>query len=153
MNNVEPNKDLIADSAKYGGPVRINNGGKVNFEEKEVNSGIQAQNPNYRQKLDISGKVTTKVGGGGSILNTNVESSGWKSSLHETDYVKTRKRAEQKDLSNNQYRVKLTDSKQIKVGGSGFILNTNVESSGLTPCLQKNIDLLNKKEKIIRCYL
>lgn len=138
VNNVDPNKDLITDSAKYGGPVRINSGGKVNFEEEEVNSGTQAQNPNYRQKLDISGKGTTKVGGGGSILNTNVESSGWKPSLQETDYVKARQRAEQEDLANNQYRVKLPDSKQTKVGGGGSILNTNVESSGWTPGLQKN---------------
>ena len=138
VNNVDPNKDLITDSAKYGGPVRINNGGKVNFEEEQVQSGTQAQNPNYRQKLDLSGKGTTKVGGGGSILNTNVESSGWTPSLQNSDYVKARQRAEQEDLANNQYRVKLPDSKKTNVGGGGSILNTNIESSGWAPGLQKN---------------
>ena len=77
VNNVDPNKDLITDSAKYGGPTKINNGGNVNFEEEQPYSGTKAENPNYRQKLDVSGKGATKVGGGGSILNTNVESSGW----------------------------------------------------------------------------
>ena len=129
VNDVDPNKDLITDSAKYGG--------KVNFQEEQVQSGTQAQNPNYRQKLDLSGKGTTKVGGGGSILNTNVESSGWTPSLQNTDYVKARQRAEQEDLANNQYRVKLPDAKTAKVGG-GSILNTNVESSGWAPSLQKN---------------
>ena len=138
MNNVDPNKDLITDSAKYGGPVKINTGGKINFEEEQVQSGTQAQNPNYRQKLDLSGKGTTKVGGGGSILNTNVESSGWTPSLQNSDYVKARQRAEQEDLANNQYRVKLPDSKKTNVGGGGSILNTNIESSGWAPGLQKN---------------
>jgi len=138
VNNVDPNKDLITDSAKYGGPVKINTGGKINFEEEQVQSGTQAQNPNYRQKLDLSGKGTTKVGGGGSILNTNVESSGWTPSLQNSDYVKARQRAEQEDLANNQYRVKLPDSKKTNVGGGGSILNTNIESSGWAPGLQKN---------------
>ena len=138
VNNVDPNKDLITDTAKFGGPVKVSSGGKVNFEEEQVQSGTQAQNPNYRQKLDLSGKGTTKVGGGGSILNTNVESSGWTPSLQNTDYVKARQKAEQDDLANNQYRVKLPDSKTTKVGGGGSILNTNVESSGWAPGLQKN---------------
>ena len=138
VNNVDPNKDLITDTAKYGGPLKVSSGGKVNFEEEQVQSGTQAENPNYRQKLDISGKGTTKVGGGGSILNTNVESSGWTPSLQNTDYVKARQKAEQDDLANNQYRVKLPDSKTTKVGGGGSILNTNVESSGWAPGLQKN---------------
>ena len=106
VNDVDPNKDLITDSAKYGA--------KVNFQEEQVQSGTQAQNPNYRQKLDLSGKDTTKV-----------------------DFVKARQRAEQEDLANNQYRVKLPDAKTAKVGG-GSILNTNVESSGWAPSLQKN---------------
>ena len=139
VNNVDPNKDLITDTAKYGGPLKVSIGGKVNFEEEQVQSGTQAENPNYRQKLDLSGKGTTKVGGGGSILNTNVESSGWTPSLQNTDYVKARQKAEQDDLANNQYRVKLPDSKTTKVGGGGgSILNTNVESSGWAPGLQKN---------------
>ena len=140
VDNVDPNKDLITDSAKYGGPLQIGKGGKVNFEEEQMHSGTQSgnQNPNYRQKLDLSGKGTTKVGGGGSILNTNVESSGWTPSLQNSDYVKARQRAEKEDLANNQYRVKLPDSKTTKVGGGGSILNTNVESSGWTPGLQKN---------------
>ena len=138
VNNVDPNKDLITDTAKFGGPVKVSSGGKVNFEEEQVQSGTQAQNPNYRQKLDLSGKGTTKVGGGGSILNTNVESSGWTPSLQNTDYVKARQKAEQDDLANNQYRVNLPDSKTTKVGGGGSILNTNVESSGWAPGLQKN---------------
>ena len=137
VNNVDPNKDLITDTAKYGVPLKVSSGGKVNFEEEQVQSGTQAENPNYRQKLDLSGKGTTKVGGGGSILNTNVESSGWTPSLQNTDYVKARQKAEQDDLANNQYRVKLPDSKTTKVGG-GSILNTNVESSGWAPGLQKN---------------
>ena len=138
VNNVNPNKDLITDTAKFGGPLKVSSGGKVNFEEEQVQSGTQAENPNYRQKLDLSGKGTTKVGGGGSILNTNVESSGWTPSLQNTDYVKARQKAEQDDLANNQYRVKLPDSKTTKVGGGGSILNTNVESSGWAPGLQKN---------------
>ena len=138
VNNVDPNKDLITDTAKFGGPVKVSSGGKVNFQEEQVQSGTQAQNPNYRQKLDLSGKGTTKVGGGGSILNTNVESSGWTPSLQNTDYVKARQKAEQDDLANNQYRVNLPDSKTTKVGGGGSILNTNVESSGWAPGLQKN---------------
>ena len=138
VNNVDPNKDLITDSAKYSGPVKMNTGGKVNFEEESTQSGTQAENPNYRKKLDISGKGETKVGGGGSILNTNVESSGWTPSLQNTDYVKARQRAEQEDLANNQYRVKIPDSKTTNVGGGGSILNTNVESSGWAPGLQKN---------------
>ena len=138
VNNVDPNKDLITDTAKYGGPLKVSSGGKVNFEKEQVQSGTQAENPNYRQKLDLSGKGTTKVGGGGSILNTNVESSGWTPSLQNTDYVKARQKAEQDDLANNQYRVKLPDSKTTKVGGGGSILNTNVESSGWAPGLQKN---------------
>ena len=140
VNNVDPNKDLITDSAKYSGPLKVSSTEKVNFQEEQMSYGTQAgnQNPNYRQKLDLSGKGTTKVGGGGSILNTNVESSGWAPSLQNTDYVKARQRAEQEDLANNQYRVKLPDSKQTKVGGGGSILNTNIESSGWTPGLQKN---------------
>ncbi len=140
VNNVDPNKDLITDSAKYSGPLKVSSTEKVNFQEEQMSYGTQAgnQNPNYRQKLDLSGKGTTKVGGGGSILNTNVESSGWSPSLQNTDYVKARQRAEQEDLANNQYRVKLPDSKQTKVGGGGSILNTNIESSGWTPGLQKN---------------
>ena len=136
VNNVDPNKDLITDSAKYGGPLKVNTSGKVNFEEEQIQSGNM--NPNYRQKLDLSGKGTTKVGGGGPILNTNEESSGWTPSLQNTDYVKARQKAEQDDLANNQYRVKLPDSKKTKVGGGGSILNTNIESSGWTPGLQKN---------------
>ena len=140
VNNVDPNKDLITDSAKYSGPLKVSSTEKVNFQEEQMPYGTQAgnQNPNYRQKLDLSGKGTTKVGGGGSILNTNVESSGWAPSLQNTDYVKARQRAEQEDLANNQYRVKLPDSKQTKVGGGGSILNTDIESSGWTPGLQKN---------------
>ena len=136
VNNVDPNKDLITDSAKYGGPLKVTKEGKVNFEEEQTQSGNM--NPNYRQKLDLSGKGTTKVGGGGSILNTNVESSGWTPSLQNTDYVKARQKAEQDDLANNQYRVQLPDSKKTKVGGGGSILNTNIESSGWAPGLQKN---------------
>ena len=138
VDNVDPNKDLITDSAKYSGQMKTNNNGKANFEEEEGYSGTQAQNPNYRQKIDFSGKGQTKVGGGGSILNTNVESSGWKPSLQESDYVKARKKAEQDDLANNQFRVKLPDAKTTKVGGGGSILNTNIESSGWAPSLQKN---------------
>ena len=138
VDNVDPNKDLITDSAKYSGQMKTNNNGKANFEEEEGYSGTQAQNPNYRQKIDFSGKGQTKVGGGGSILNTNVESSGWKPSLQESDYVKARKKAEQDDLANNQFRVKLPDAKTTKVGGGGSILNTNIESSGWAPGLQKN---------------
>ena len=136
VNNVDPNKDLITDSAKYGGPLKVTKEGKVNFEEEQIQSGNM--NPNYRQKLDLSGKGTTKVGGGGSILNTNVESSGWTPSLQNTDYVKARQKAEQDDLANNQYRVQLPDSKKTRVGGGGSILNTNIESSGWAPGLQKN---------------
>ena len=130
VNNVDPNKDLITDSAKYGD--------KINFQQEQEQSGTQSINPNYRQKLDLSGKGTTKVGGGGSILNTNVESSGWTPSLQNTDYVKARQKAQQDDLNNNQYRVKLPNAKETKVGGGGSILNTNVESSGWAPGLQKN---------------
>ena len=147
VNNVDPNKDLITDSAKYGGPVNVNTGGKPNFEEEQVQSGTQGINPNYRQKLDVKGKTETKVGGGGSILNTNVESSGWTPSLQNTDYVKARQRAEQEDLANNQYRVKLPDSKKTNVGGGGSILNTNIESSGWTPGLQKNYRPPQKEEE------
>ena len=140
VNNVDPNKDLITDSAKNGGPVNINQAGNstATFKEEDFQQGTQSENPNYRQKLDISGKGATKVGGGGSILNTNVESSGWTPSLQNSDYVKARQRAEQEDLANNQYRIKLPDSKTTKVGGGGSILNTNIESSGWTPSLQKN---------------
>ena len=130
VNNVDPNKDLITDSAKFGD--------KINFQQEQEQSGTQSINPNYRQKLDLSGKGTTKVGGGGSILNTNVESSGWTPSLQNTDYVKARQKAQQDDLNNNQYRVKLPNAKETKVGGGGSILNTNVESSGWAPGLQKN---------------
>ena len=63
---------------------------QYNFKEEQNQQGTEAANPNYRQKLDLSGKGATKVGGGGSILNTNVESSGWKPSLQDSDYVKTR---------------------------------------------------------------
>ncbi len=140
VNNVDPNKDLITDSAKYGGPLNVSkNGNKTaTFKEEDFQQGTQAENPNYRQKLDLSGKGATKVGGGGSILNTNVESSGWTPSLQNSDYVKVRQRAEQEDLLNNKFRVKLPDSKTTKVGGGGSILNTNVESSGWTPSLQRN---------------
>jgi hypothetical protein len=139
VNNVDPNKDLITDTAKYGGPVNINKqGNTTNFQEEQFQQGTQAENPNYRQKLDLSGKGTTKVGGGGSILNTNVESSGWKPSLQDSDYVKARQRAEQEDLANRQYRAKLPDAKTTAVGGGGSILNTNIESSGWTPSLQRN---------------
>ena len=140
VNNVDPNKDLITDSAKYGGTVNINKAGNVppNFREEELQQGTQGVNPNYRQKLDLSGKGSTKVGGGGSILNTNVESSGWTPSLQNSDYVKARQRAEQEDLANNQFRTKLPDTKTTAVGGGGSILNTNVESSGWTPSLQRN---------------
>ena len=140
VNNVDPNKDLITDSAKFDRPLNISKNGKstTKFKEEEYQQGTRAQNPNYRQKLDLSGKGATKVGGGGSILNTNVESSGWTPSLQNSDYVKDRQRAEQEDLSNNQYRVKLPDAKTTKVGGGGSILNTNIESSGWAPSLQKN---------------
>ena len=140
VNNVDPNKDLITDSAKFDGPLNISKNGKstTKFKEEEYQQGTRTQNPNYRQKLDLSGKGATKVGGGGSILNTNVESSGWTPSLQNSDYVKDRQRAEQEDLSNNQYRVKLPDAKTTKVGGGGSILNTNIESSGWAPSLQKN---------------
>ena len=140
VNNVDPNKDLITDSAKFDGPLNISKNGKstTKFKEEEYQQGTRTQNPNYRQKLDLSGKWATKVGGGGSILNTNVESSGWTPSLQNSDYVKDRQRAEQEDLSNNQYRVKLPDAKTTKVGGGGSILNTNIESSGWAPSLQKN---------------
>ena len=128
------------DSAKYGEPVNINKAGNATatFREEDFNEGTQGENPNYRQKLDLSGKGATKVGGGGSILNTNVESSGWTPSLQNSDYVKARQRAEQEDLANNQYRVKLPDTKTTAVGGGGSILNTNIESSGWTPSLQRN---------------
>jgi uncharacterized protein YkwD len=140
VNNVDPNKDLITDSAKYGGPLNISKNGNATatFKQEDFQQGTQAENPNYRQKLDLSGKGATKVGGGGSILNTNVESSGWTPSLQNSDYVKARQRAEQEDLLNNQYRVKLPDTKTTSVGGGGSILNTNVESSGWTPSLQRN---------------
>ena len=141
VNNVDPNKDLITDTAKYGKPININQGGKTaTFKEEDFQQGTQApaENPNYRQKIDLPGKGATKVGGGGSILNTNVESSGWKASLQDSDYVKARQRAEQEDLANRQYRAKLPDAKTTAVGGGGSILNTNIESSGWTPSLQRN---------------
>jgi len=140
VDNVDPNKDLITDSAKYGGPMNINQAGQktTTFQEEVPSQGTQAENANYRQKLDLSGKGATKVGGGGSILNTNVESSGWTPSLQNSEYVKERQRREQEDLANNQYRVKLPNSKETKVGGGGSILNTNVESSGWAPSLQRN---------------
>ena len=176
VNNVDPNKDLITDTAKYGEPLKISReDGSVTgtFKQEDFQQPTQSQNPNYRQKLDLQGKGETKVGGGGSILNTNVESSGWKPSLQDSDYVKARQRAEQEDLANNQYRVKIPESKTTAVGGGGSILNTNVESSGWAPSLQRNykppqqeeenkvqdglqaykeiIDLHNKKKKIIIC--
>ena len=141
VNNVDPNKDLITDTAKYGEPLKISReGGNVTatFKQEDFQQPTQSQNPNYRQKLDLKGKGETKVGGGGSILNTNVESSGWKPSLQDSDYVKARQRAEQEDLANNQYRVKIPESKTTAVGGGGSILNTNVESSGWAPSLQRN---------------
>ena len=140
VNNVDPNKDLITDTAKHGGPLNINQAGnvKTTFKEEEFHQGTETSNPNYRQKLDLSGKGVTKVGGGGSILNTNVESSGWTPSLQNSDYVKARQRAEQEDLANNQYRTKLPNAKTTAVGGGGSILNTNIESSGWTPSLQRN---------------
>ena len=133
-------KDIMTDTAKFDEPLNINQAGNAsqNFKEEEYQQGTRAENPNYRQKLDLSGKGVTKVGGGGSILNTNVESSGWTPSLQNSDYVKARQRAEQEDLSNNQYRVKLPDAKTTKVGGGGSILNTNIESSGWAPSLQRN---------------
>ena len=108
------------------------------FQQEDFQQGTQAQNPNYRQKLDLKGQGETKVGGGGSILNTNVESSGWTPSLQNSEYVKARQRAEQEDLANNQYRVKIPEAKTTAVGGGGSILNTNVESSGWAPSLQRN---------------
>ena len=140
VNNVDPNKDLITDTAKYDGPLNIKKAGNATatFKEEDFQQGTRGENPNYRKKLDISGKGETKVGGGGSILNTNVESSGWTPSLQNSDYVKARQRAEQEDLENNQYRVKLPDTKTTAVGGGGSILNTNIESSGWTPSLQRN---------------
>ena len=50
MNNVDPNKDLITDSAKYGGPLKVTKEGKVNFEEEQTQSGNM--NPNYRQNRE-----------------------------------------------------------------------------------------------------
>ena len=108
------------------------------FQQEDFQQGTQAQNPNYRQKLDLKGQGETKVGGGGSILNTNIESSGWTPSLQNSEYVKARQRAEQEDLANNQYRVKIPEAKTTAVGGGGSILNTNVESSGWAPSLQRN---------------
>ena len=135
-----PNREPMTDSPNYGGNLNKNKVGneQYNFKEEQNQQGTEAANPNYRQKLDLSGKGATKVGGGGSILNTNVESSGWKPSLQDSDYVKARQRAEQEDLANNQYRVKLPDAKTTSVGGGGSILNTNIESSGWTPSLQRN---------------
>ena len=149
VNNVDPNKDLITDSAKYGGPMNINQAGNKTgtFQEEDFQQGTQAENPNYRQKLDISGKGATKVGGGGSILNTNVESSGWTPSLQNSDYVKARQRAEQEDIANNQYRVNLPNAKKTAVGGGGSILNTNVESSGWAPSLQRNYKQPQQEEE------
>ena len=138
VNNVDPNKDLITDSAKYGGSLNIDKTGTFKVDDFQQGTESGNPNPNYRQKLDFSGKGATKVGGGGSILNTNVESSGWTPSLQNSDYVKARQRAEQEDLANNQYRVKLPDTKTTAVGGGGSILNTNIESSGWTPSLQRN---------------
>ena len=152
VNNVDPNKDLITDTAKYGEPLNISKSGQnatATFKQEDFQQGTQAGNPNYQQetqagnpnyrkKIDLSGKGETKVGGGGSILNTNVESSGWTPSLQNSDYVKARQRAEQEDLANNQYRVKIPDAKTTAVGGGGSILNTNVESSGWAPSLQRN---------------
>ena len=125
VNNVDPNKDLITDSAKYGGPLKVTKEGKVNFEEEQTQSGNM--NPNYRQKLDLSGNGTTKVGGGGSILNTNVESSGWV-----TDFEKKKGpeywRAKQEYQDN--YRGMAPIGPAIgNVGGGGPIGNTNVEST------------------------
>ena len=136
VNNVDPNKDLICDSANYDGPV------KTTFQEENINptrsANLGGGNENYRQRVDVSKVGQTKVAGGGGILNTNVESSGWKPGLQDSDYVKARQRAEQEDLANNQFKTKLPDAKTQKVAGGGGILNTNVESSGWTPTLQRN---------------
>ena len=70
---------------------------------------------------------TTKVGGGGSILNTNVESSGWV-----TDFEKKKGpeywRAKQEYQDN--YRGMAPIGPAVgNVGGGGPIGNTNVESA------------------------
>ena len=69
---------------------------------------------------------TTKVGGGGSILNTNVESSGWV-----TDFEKQKSpeywRAKQEYQDN--YKGMAPIGPAIgNIGGGGAIGNSNVES-------------------------
>ena len=165
VKDVDPNKDLICDSASYNGPVTVQNvtgkfseenfnptqsanfGSSINpsqsttFKGNNISTSQSANfgsNENYRKKVDLSNVKQTKVSGGGGILNTNVESSGWTPGLQNSDYVKARQRAEQEDLANNQFKTKLPDAKTQKVAGGGGILNTNVESSGWKPSLQRN---------------
>ena len=69
--------------------------------------------------------------GGGSILNTNVESSGWAPSLQ-----KNYRPPQQEEQNNYMQRVG-QNTKQTKVGGGGSILNTNVESSGWVTDFEK----------------
>ena len=48
----------------------------TNFHE-DFQQGTQAQNRNYRQKLDLKGQGETKVGGGGSILSNIKGLENW----------------------------------------------------------------------------
>ena len=70
---------------------------------------------------------TQKVAGGGGILNTNVESSGWV-----TDFEKQKSpeywKAKQEYQDNYKANIPLGTT-STAVGGGGNILNTNVEST------------------------
>ena len=71
---------------------------------------------------------TTKVGGGGSILNTNVESSGWV-----TDFEKQRSpeywKAKQEYQDNYKGMAPIAPAIGNSRGGGGAIGNSNVEST------------------------
>ena len=68
---------------------------------------------------------TTKVGGGGSILNTNVESSGWV-----TDFEKQKGPEYWKAKQEYNYRGMAPIGPAVgKISGGGPIANTNVEST------------------------
>ena len=81
---------------------------------------------NYIQRVGKNTK-TTKVGGGGSILNTNVESSGWV-----TDFEKQKSpeywRAKQEYQDNYRGMAPIAPSTG-NIGGGGAIGNSNVESA------------------------
>ncbi|MCQ2565164.1 MAG: hypothetical protein MJ152_04855, partial [Clostridia bacterium] len=96
------------------------------YPSQTINQNFQTQNqpipgtqpqseeidPNVlKAQKAAQGKDPTKVSGGGYILNTNVESSGWTPSLQDSDYVKMRKRAEEMDKANAKKILISSDTK------------------------------------------